>query len=145
MGNSSINSKSEMMEFIAQHNPGDKITVNLFRDGQEITVPVKLANESENLAVVKDDKVIIHGATFEKASDSELRKFGLKGGYKITHLTNGLLASAGIRVGFIVVAIDRQLVMSVQDLKEGLTSKKGGVLIEGVYPNGMTAYYGIGL
>ena len=145
MGNSSINSKSEMMEFIAQHNPGDKITVNLFRDGQEITVPVKLANESENLAVVKDDKVIIHGATFEKASDSELRKFGLKGGYKITHLTNGLLASAGIRVGFIVVAIDRQLVMIVQDLKEGLTSKKGGVLIEGVYPNGMTAYYGIGL
>ena len=145
MGNNGINSRSELNEFIAQHNPGDKIMVNLFRDGQEISVPVTLINENENLAVGKDDKVIIHGATFEKASDNELRKFGLKGGFKITHLDNGLLSSAGIRVGFIVAAIDRQLVLSVQDLKEGLISKKGGVLIEGIYPNGMTAYYGIGL
>jgi hypothetical protein len=26
-----------------------------------------------------------------------------------------------------------------------LENKKGGVLIEGVYPNGMRAYYGFGL
>ena len=68
-----------------------------------------------------------------------------KTGTKIIRLDNGLLKNAGVREGFIVVAIDRQFIRSNQDLKDGLTSKKGGVLIEGVYPNGLRAYYGIGL
>jgi len=36
-------------------------------------------------------------------------------------------------------------VKSAEEVQEYLSKKKGGVLIEGVYPNGMKGYYGFGL
>jgi hypothetical protein len=33
----------------------------------------------------------------------------------------------------------------VDDLERILAAKRGGVLIEGIYPNGVRAYYGLGL
>jgi len=89
--------------------------------------------------------VLIHGATFQRISDDERKRYKIEDGFKIIRLDDGLLRSAGIKVGFIVYAIDKKMVRSSQDLKEGLTSMKGGVLVEGVYPNGLRAFYGIGL
>jgi serine protease Do len=143
--NSPVNSKSEMAEVIGQHNPGDKISMVVIRNGNSLEIPVTLQSEGGTSAVIKDDKIIIHGATFQRASQDELKRFKIEDGYKIIRLENGLLKNAGIREGFIVLAIDRQIIHSSKDLKDGLTSKKGGVLIEGVYPNGLRAYYGIGL
>jgi serine protease Do len=143
--NSPVNTKSEMLEVIGQHNPGDKISLGIIRDGKEISVPVTLQSEGGTLAVIKDGKIIIHGATFQRASSDELKRFKIQDGFKIVRLDNGLLKSAGIKEGFIVIAIDRQMISSTQELKDALTSKKGGVLVEGVYPNGLIAYYGIGL
>jgi serine protease Do len=140
-----VNGKSEMLEIIGQHNPGDKISVVVLRDGKELVIPVSLQSERGSLAVIKDDKVLIHGATFQRISDDERKRYKIEDGFKIIRLDDGLLRSAGIKVGFIVYAIDKKLVRSSQDLKEGLTSMKGGVLVEGVYPNGLRAFYGIGL
>ncbi len=140
-----VDSKSELIEIINQHNPGDKINLTVFRDGKQLDVPVTLLSENENLAFTKDDQIIIHGATFQHINDSEKHRYGIDDGFKIVHLDNGLLRNSGIREGFIVVAVDKQPIHSTQDLKEAFTSKRGGVLIEGVYPNGMRAYYGIGI
>jgi serine protease Do len=142
---SPVNSKSEMLEVIGQHNPGDKISLTVIRDGKELVMPVTLQSEGGSLAVIKDDKILIHGATFQRATSDELKRFNIENGYKIIRLENGLLKNAGVRENFIVIAIDRQVIRSSQDLKDALTSKKGGVLIEGIYPNGLRAYYGIGL
>jgi serine protease Do len=89
--------------------------------------------------------MIKHGATFQTLSSSEKAKFNIDYGFKITSLGNGKLRSAGISVGFIVLSVDRQPVRTTQDLKDALANRQGGVLIEGVYPNGLRAYYGIGL
>jgi serine protease Do len=140
-----INSKSELLEEVSQHNPGEKIEVGVLRNGKEVDIPVTLLAENENSVVINNDKVIIHGATFQRITDSEKKRFNIPDGYKIIRLDNGLLKSSGIREGFIVYAVDKNMVNSIQDLKEALTSRNGGVLIEGVYPNGMRAYYGIGL
>jgi serine protease Do len=140
-----VNSKSEMQEIISQKNPGDKLDLTVFRDGKQMQFTLTLLNENETLTYTKDNQIIIHGATFQHVSDAEKQRFGINDGFKIVRLDNGLLRNSGIREGFIVVAIDKQPVHSTQDLKEAFTSKKGGVLIEGLYPNGMRAYYGIGL
>jgi serine protease Do len=34
---------------------------------------------------------------------------------------------------------------SPEDITNALQGKQGGVLIEGIYPNGMRAYYGLGV
>lgn len=140
-----VNSKSELLEIIAQHNPGDKINVKIEREGKTIDFPVTLQSESGSLAVVKNNQVIIYGATFQRITQNEKNRFHLDDGFQITRLENGLFKSSGIREGFIVIAIDKQPVHSTQDLKEALNTRKGGVLLEGIYPNGLRAYYGIGL
>jgi len=140
-----VNSKSELLEIIGQHNPNDVVAVNISRDGKASVVNVTLQGEEAQTAMVTGNKVVIHGATFEQASPGELQRFGLNSGFKITRLEPGKLKSAGINEGFIIVAIDREPVRSLNDLKDALTSKRGGVLIEGLYPNGLRAYYGIGL
>jgi len=143
VGNSNVNSKSELLEVMGQHNPGDVVPVTLSRDGKEMTVNVTLQDESAQMTA--ENKATIQGATFEPLTQEELSRFGLNSGFKITRLDLGKLKDAGIKQGFIVVAVDRQQVRSLNDLEQGLESGKGGVLIEGIYPNGLRAYYGIGL
>jgi len=140
-----VDSKSELQEIISQHNPGDKITLTVFRDGKQLDLSTTLLSDNESLTSNKNNQIIIQGATFQHITDNEKQRFNIDDGFKIVHLDNGLLRNSGIREGFIIVAIDKQPVHSTQDLKEAFTSRKGGVLIEGLYPNGMRAYYGIGL
>jgi S1-C subfamily serine protease len=85
------------------------------------------------------------GANFENISQDQLKKLSIKGGVKVSGLEDGKLKSAGIKEGFIITKIDKSPILSTQDLENALKSKQGGVLIEGVYPNGVKAYYGFGI
>jgi serine protease Do len=64
---------------------------------------------------------------------------------KVQGLGKGKLKDAGVREGFIITRIDRREVGSPEDAAKLLERKQGGVLIEGIYPNGLTAYYGFGM
>ncbi|HNX85946.1 MAG TPA: Do family serine endopeptidase [Bacteroidales bacterium] len=143
--NSPVNGKSELMEVIGQKNPGDKVDVVVHRDGKELTLPVTLVSEDRGQSIAGTDKLIIHGAVFQALTDEERAKLDVDYGFKIVKLDEGKLKNSGIRVGFIVLAIDRKPVTTADDLREALSGRNGGVLIEGVYPNGLRAYYGIGL
>ncbi len=146
IGDVPIHGKSELLEEIGQHSPGDKITVDVYRDGKDLSLPLTLQSSNQNLTADNEgSKITVLGATFQKIDQNDMKRLGIRNGYKIVHLGDGLLADAGIKQGFIITSIDRQAISSAQDLKESLTGRSGGVLIEGIYPNGMRAYYGIGL
>ncbi len=143
--NNAINGKSELMEVIGQKNPGDKVKVLVHRGDQEVENLVTMQSEDSRQALVKDGKIMIHGATFQPLTTAEMSKFNVDYGYKIVSVENGKLKNAGIKPGFIILSVDRQPMRTTAELKEALTERSGGVLIEGVYPNGLRAYYGIGL
>ena len=147
MDNTLINGKAELTEVVGQKNPGDKILVSYSRDGKITEVPVVLQSEDTKQIAVKEDKdnTIIHGGVFQPITAAEKSKYHLDYGVKLTHLEKGKLQSAGIREGYIIYSIDRRPVRTVGDLRQALTAKDGGVLIEGLYPNGSRVYYGIGL
>jgi len=85
------------------------------------------------------------GATLENASDDELNKLGIEAGVKIKELQPGKLKTSGVREGFIITSIDNTPMKTTTDVMNYLKDKKGGVLMEGTYANGMKAYYGFGL
>jgi len=144
--NKPVNGKSELMETISQLSPGDLVTVSILRDGKPMEVPVKLISENSKPEVaMANGKLLLYGATFEPLNDKDKNRFGLNSGFKVTRVDPGVFAQAGVKSGFILVNVDRRPVVSTQDLKDALTGKDGGVLIEGLYPNGMRAYYGLGL
>lgn len=44
-----------------------------------------------------------------------------------------------------LTSIDKKPVKSMEDITNALKNKSGGILIEGIYPNGLKAYYGFGM
>ena len=145
-----VNSTPMLQEQIAKHRPGDKVTITALHDGSEKNYGVVLENKDGNTNVVRNvpvenTSVSMFGATFTEVPDAEKGKLGIEGGAKVTKLSNGKLRSAGIREGFIITLVDKKPVYSVEDVIDVLKEKKGGTLIEGIYPNGMKAYYGFGI
>ena len=143
--NNVVNGKAELMELIGQKNPGDKVAVIVKRDGKDYELALTMQNEESKLIDEKGNKIIIQGATFEALTADEKARLNVDYGFKITALSNGKLKNAGIGAGFILLSVDRKPLRTTRDLQETLTNRQGGVLIEGLYPNGLRAYYGIGL
>ncbi|PKP05162.1 MAG: deoxyribonuclease HsdR [Bacteroidetes bacterium HGW-Bacteroidetes-6] len=143
-----VNSSSRMLEIIAERQPGDNIKVQIRRNGKLVVKTVKLQNRKGETQLLSDhdnDVVSILGATFEEPSSDEFARLRLKNGLKISEMADGVLKRAGIKEGFIVTKIDGNPINSLSDLEAALSGKTGGILMEGIYPNGMKAYYGFGL
>ena len=104
-----------------------------------------LQSEESQSSATKTGKLTFQGATFQELSQNEKSRYNIDFGFKITSLQNGKLKNAGISAGFILLTVDRKPIRTTLDLKEALTNRQGGILVEGIYPNGLRAYYGIGL
>jgi len=85
------------------------------------------------------------GATLEAASPQLMKKLGIRNGVQVVKLGEGKLKRQGIKEGFIITQINRMAVSEPEDVSQILSNTSGGVLIEGVYPNGIVAYYAIGI
>ncbi|MCW3070175.1 MAG: degQ [Bacteroidetes bacterium] len=148
VGEVDVNNVPELQEQISRFRPGNKVTITLKRNNQEKIIPLVLKNKNGNTDVVEKPKAEVVntlGATFEDINSGDMKKLGIENGLRVNKLTAGKLLSAGIREGFIITSVDKKKINSVDDIKAALETKKGGVLIEGVYPNGMRAYYGFGM
>lgn len=143
-----VNSTSELLEIIGQHRPGDKVNVAVKRNNKDLSFNVTLRNRDGDTKPVKREEVDVDsvlGATFEPVSEELKSQLGIENGLQVSKLGDGKLRNAGIRQGFIITQIDGKRITNRQDLANALASKKGGVLVEGIYPNRTRAYYGFGM
>ncbi len=148
--NVTVKSTSELLEQVGKFRPSDKINVTLIRNEKEMMLPVVLKNKENSLGIIKKPEVFRTavnslGAEFQELNNEELAKYNISSGVKIAKLDAGKLSNAGIKEGFIITSVDKKKVSNIKDIQTMLENKTGGVLIEGMYPNGMRAYYGFGL
>ncbi len=137
----------ELQEKIGSYRPGDYAKVTVLREDRLKTFEVELRNRNGNTDLVSKqaDVMVQLGADLQPLNEQALRKLGIRSGLQVINLSNGKLKGAGIKEGFIITRVDRKNVLSAKDVITALNKKDGGVLIEGVYPNGLTAYYGFGM
>ncbi|PCH98587.1 MAG: deoxyribonuclease HsdR [Bacteroidetes bacterium] len=142
-----VNNVPELQEQIGSFRPGDKVNITFRRNGEVKTAKLVLKNQfgRTELSVNNTTEASSYGAKFKTLSAAHKAKLGLENGVQITELESGKLKNAGIRKGFIVIKIDKKKITSTADLVTALKNKKGGILLEGVYPNGAKAYYGFGI
>ncbi len=145
-----VKSTSELLEQIGKFRPSDKVNVTVIRSEKEVIVPIVLKNKENSLGIIKKPEIFRTavnslGAEFEELNTEDLSKLNIPSGVKIAKLQAGKLANAGIKEGFIITSVDKKKVSNIKDIQNMLENKTGGVLIEGMYPNGMRAYYGFGL
>ncbi|MEE4177152.1 MAG: Do family serine endopeptidase [Bacteroides sp.] len=147
--NTTIHSPSELIETVGRRRPGDEVMVKYIRDGREYEVKARLQNIYGEFTMVTSDQTALSekfGATFEKVSAEELKRLNIRQGVRVTNIArNGIFRDAGIRDGFIVTQVDRQPVGTPEEFSRVLAGKSGGILVEGVYPDGQRAYYGMGI
>ena len=148
VGNIEVNNVTQLQEQVGKFRPGDKVAVTIVRNGEENVMDMVLrGREGALTASVKAPAKMLGtlGAELTRANDDELKALRLQNGVKVSNVQGGKFRSSGIREGFIITAIDQQPVSTPEEIETLLSRKKGGVLIEGFYPNGVKAYYGLGL
>ena len=141
-----VNSTSELQEQISKHHPGDKITVVVKRDNKKKPFNVTLRNKHGDTDIVKSDNPDdIFGAKFVAISDRDKEELGIRNGVKIAELGEGKFRDAGIKKGFIITQVNKNAVSEVDELRHIIKNSRGGILVEGIYPNGEVAYYVFGI
>lgn len=148
VGSVPVNKVPFLQEQIGKFSPGDEVLLTIRREKEEKVISVILKNKNGDTGIVsktEETSLSTLGVTFKNATSSKLKSLNLKKGVEISEIKSGKFQNSGIKEGFIITKIDHKEVESADQVHEYLSKKKGGVLIEGVYPNGMKGYYGFGL
>lgn len=139
----SVNSVSALQEQVGLHRPGDRITLLVRRNNNEIPVHVVLKNKSGSTQLMDKPTEVnkLLGARFRPLSDSELNKFRLKNGVMVEEVSNGKLRMAGVKAGYIITEINGKSIRTLDDITTALNHNKGVFYIGGMYPSGEKVFY----
>jgi serine protease Do len=143
-----INTPSELIEFSGRKRPGDKVKISYHRGGKTHETSAVMQNIHGDTDIVqKGEKDLVQkiGAELEPAPKSELERLNIQNGVRVSSVKQGRLRNAGIRDGFIITHVDRKAVKTPRDVTNILGEAKGGILVEGIYPNGTRVYYGVNM
>ena len=140
-----INTVAQLQEVIATNRPGDKVKVTYYRGGNVRSTDATLKNSMGTTKIVaKSNTLEIGGSVLSNLSDAEKARLKVKGGVKVDKIGAGKLRDAKVKEGFIITSIDHKPVNNVDEVAAILSGKRNeGTLIEGQYPNGEKAYYGL--
>lgn len=144
VGNEKVKTSAELQEKISQYRPGDDVKIIVLRDNERKQFTVTLRNRHGDTQIVRDNITIL-GAEFESVSDREKAKLEINNGIKIKSLKKGKLENAGLKEGFIVTNVNKKPIFEVNDFKREIGNARGGILVEGIYPNGEQAYFVFGI
>ncbi|MBN1986906.1 MAG: Do family serine endopeptidase [Prolixibacteraceae bacterium] len=140
---SKVRTSAELQEKISQYRPGDDVKIVALRNGEKKQFTVTLRNKHGDTQIVRDRSSYL-GADFEEISSSEKNSLNIDYGIKIKKLDKGKLKEAGLKEGFIITNVNKKPIYEVNDLKREIGNARGGILVEGIYPNGELAYFVFG-
>ncbi|MCI5664174.1 MAG: PDZ domain-containing protein, partial [Mediterranea sp.] len=147
--NKEIHKFADLQEALAKHRPGDKVKVKLIRDKKEKVVEVTLKNEQGTTKIVKDAGMEILGAAFKPVSNELKKQLNLGYGLEVTGVSDGKMADAGVRKGFIILKANGQQLKSVEDLetvmKSAVKSPDQVLFLTGVFPSGRRGNFAVDL
>lgn len=139
-----VNSSSQLQEKVSRFRPGDNIEIVVKRKGDRKLFNVTLRNRHGDTQIVRDNATVL-GANFESINNGDRTNLKIKNGIKILNLEAGKLKDAGLSKGFIITHVNKKPIYDVNDLKREIGNAKGGILVEGIYPNGELAYFVFGV
>jgi serine protease Do len=144
-----ITSVPQLQEAIAQHKPSDKVTVNVNRDGVEKVVSVILKGIAEPSVADRSSLAVMEqlGIELKDLTNQQKKEYGIGSGAQVTSINAGKIRQGtDMEEGFVITKIDKTPVANAAQAVKMLQGKKGGVMIEGLYPgNDETQYFAIGL
>lgn len=143
---------AEMQEVITHFSPGDEVNIEYYRDGKAYSVETTLRNNRGGVALTKTNDSGNLGAKMAAIDEETARRLQIRGGVALSDLdSDGLLARAGIREGFIILGVNGQRVSKpeqISSMARAIAQSQGGdkvLFISGIYPTGKATYYAVAL
>ncbi|MDR1763332.1 MAG: Do family serine endopeptidase [Dysgonamonadaceae bacterium] len=148
-----VKSLSDLKAQLNQYSPGNKVTVEVNRNGASKKVSVELKNEQGTTELTRyKSPADILGAEFKPLSKEAKNRLGVNFGLEVTNLKDGKLKEKGIRNGFIILTANNSNVTTAEELvnivEETLKESpdERGLYIRGFYPDTKKVeYYAIDL
>ena len=142
LGGVKINSEADLLGTIADHRPGDKVSITYVRDGETHTANVVLKNKNGTTDIVKATIVDALGAELNPLPADIAKQIGIPGGVVVTRIGSGLIKEqTDMEPNFIIVKAGNYPVKNVDDLKEALQKQGNNIMLSGFYPDRQGMYY----
>ncbi|HEY1148555.1 MAG TPA: Do family serine endopeptidase [Pseudoduganella sp.] len=136
MNGQKIVASADLPAMVSLASPGDKVTLEVWRQGKSITLDGKLGNARDrNVASAQDDEgptaKMRLGLALRPLDPLEKRQAGLPSGLLIED-AGGAAASAGVQPGDVLLSVNGRAVNSIGDVKDvvGKSSKSVALLIQ---------------
>ncbi len=138
-----VSSKTAFDEQLSYYKPGDKVTVQLKRDGKLTEKTVQLTNIEGTTSVFKKEVYQAKelGADLEAVPKAERSRLGIETGVRISKVYGGVVQQMRIDEGFIITSINNRPISSPEELSELLAKVRGQVVIRGINRQGQKDYY----
>ena len=140
-----VNSTTQLKENIGQYRPGDKVDVEVNRQGHHHHYELTLLNEAGNVNLVKSGETFYNsefGLMLQPVNQNEMSRLNIKNGLKIVEIRQGRFMNSGVPVDFVITKVNGYSVNGKSDLENALKNKRSRrTTIEGVFPNGMTGTF----
>ena len=140
-----VNSTTQLKESVGQYRPGDKIDVEVNRNGHHHHHELTLLNEAGNVDVVKKGDSFYNsefGLMLQPINQNDMSRLNISSGLKIVEIRQGRFKNSGIPVDFVITKVNGIVVNDKTELENAQKSRRSRrTTIEGVYPNGMNATF----
>ena len=135
MNGQKIIGSADLPAMVGQAMPGDKVTLDVWRQGKTVTLEGKLGNAAErNVAAVQNDEAAAKlrlGLSLRQLDPMERRESGVAAGLLIEG-AGGAAAMAGVQPGDVLLSVNGRPVNSVNDVRDlvAKSSKSVALLIQ---------------
>ncbi|MGZ8558607.1 MAG: PDZ domain-containing protein, partial [Chitinophagaceae bacterium] len=142
--NHNIETSPQLREIIARHKPGEKIYITVTREGKEKVIPVTLMPVQQIVAAEIPVNQILTtlGIEIENLSGKEINQLKITGGVKVVSISTGKINRyTNMQAGFIITGVNGKAVKNKEEFIREIKDKKGGIMLEGIYPGATGVYY----
>ena len=117
-----VSKMSELQEAIAQHRPGDKVSLTYKRGKKEHKVNVTLRNTQGTTKVMEEVDLDQMGVSLKPLGEEDMKALGINYGLVINAIRNGKMKQAGASKGTIILQVNEQKMQTVEDWEEAVKS-----------------------
>ncbi len=117
-----VTKMSELQEAIAQHRPGDKVSLTYKRGKKEHKINVTLRNTQGTTKVMEEVDLDQMGVSLKPVSEEDMKALGINYGLVINAIRNGKMKQAGAGKGTIILQVNDQKMQTTEDWAEAVKS-----------------------
>ncbi len=111
---------AQLSEAMAQHRPGDKVSITYLRSKKQHKASVTLRNAQGNTELMEEVDFNTFGAQLKPLSDDVKRQLSLSYGLEVTAIKKGKMMDEGVQKGVIILQVNDKPMRTVEDFEEAV-------------------------